>query len=88
VPAAPCLDFAELFADERLAASECFSNLAHPTLGALRVAGPFVHFAATPIVLERAAPLLGADTRALLGAAGFDDARIAALVSAGVARDG
>jgi len=82
VAAAPCRDFGELFDAPELA--DAFAALEHPTLGTLRVAGPFVRFAATPIHLERAAPLLGADADAVLGEIGYDAARIAALVGAGV----
>jgi len=47
-------------------------------------AGPFIRFAATPIVYRRAAPLLGADGPEVLAEMGYAAERIAALVAAGV----
>jgi crotonobetainyl-CoA:carnitine CoA-transferase CaiB-like acyl-CoA transferase len=84
VPAAPCLRFEELFGDTLLRASGCIAEQEHPALGRLLVPGPFIRFEATPVVLRRSSPLLGADGAAVLAEAGYSPDRIAELVSAGV----
>ena len=84
VPAAPCLDFQELFTDPLLRAAGCVAEPSHPALGPLRMSGAFIDFEATPAVLRRSAPLLGADGPAALGELGYPAERIAALIDAGV----
>src|SRR5213594_199796 len=84
VPAAPCLDFQELFADPLLRAAGCVVEQSHAALGPLRMSGAFIDFEATPAVLGRSAPLLGADGPAALAEIGYPAERIAALVDAGV----
>jgi crotonobetainyl-CoA:carnitine CoA-transferase CaiB-like acyl-CoA transferase len=83
VPAAPCLGFEDVFADPFLRATS-LAEQDHPALGRLELPGPFVRFSATPIVLRRSAPLLGADGRAVLGEIGYTDARVDGLIAAGV----
>src|SRR5262249_42746300 len=84
VPVAPCFGFADLFENPGFRASGPVVEQAHPTLGALQVPGPFLRFDATPIALGRSAPLLGGDGAEVLREIGYADARIAALVDAGV----
>jgi len=48
------------------------------------MSGAFIDFEATPAVLRRSAPLLGADGPAVLGELGYPAERIAALIDAGV----
>jgi len=84
VPAAPCLDFQELFTAPLLRAAGCVAEPSHPALGPLRMSGAFIDFEATPAVLRRSAPLLGADGPAALGELGYPAERIAALIDAGV----
>ena len=84
VPAAPCLGFDELFADPVLRAAGCVVEQDHPMLGRLRMSGTFIDFEATPAVLRRSAPLLGADGPAALAEIGYSAERIAALMEAGV----
>src|SRR5439155_1512015 len=84
VPAAPCLDFQELFADPLLRAAGCVVEQSHPALGPLLMSGAFIDFEATPVVLRRSAPLLGADGPAALAELGYAPERIAALIDAGV----
>src|SRR5436309_2177643 len=84
VPAAPCLDFQELFADPLLRAAGCVIEQSHPALGPLLLSGAFVDFEATPAVLRRSAPLLGADGPAALAEIGYPPERIAALMDSGV----
>jgi len=84
VPAAPCLDFQELFTDPLLCAAGCVAEQSHPALGPLRMSGAFIDFEATPAALRRSAPLLGADGPTALGELGYPAERIAALIDAGV----
>src|SRR6266581_1326234 len=84
VPAAPCVGFEELFADPLLRAAGCVVEQSHPALGPLRMSGAFIDFEATPAVLRRSAPLLGADGPAALAEIGYAPERIAALIDAGV----
>jgi len=88
VPAAPCVCFDEVFTDTHLVANGCIVDQEDPTLGPLRVGGPFIRFGATPIVYRHPAPRLGAHGPEILREAGWDDARIEALVDAGVVKRG
>jgi crotonobetainyl-CoA:carnitine CoA-transferase CaiB-like acyl-CoA transferase len=84
VPAAPCLDFDEVFVEPYLLAARAITAQEHPTFGTLELAGPFMRFTTTPIAYRRSAPLLGADGPAVLAELGYPEARIAELVAAGV----
>jgi crotonobetainyl-CoA:carnitine CoA-transferase CaiB-like acyl-CoA transferase len=84
VPAAPCLDFDEVFSDPSLLDAGAMTSQEHPTFGRLELTGPFLSFAMTPIAYRRSAPLLGADGSAVLAELGYSEARIADLVAAGV----
>ncbi len=84
VPAAPCLDFDEVFVEPYLLAAGAITTQEHPTFGTLELAGPFMRFTGTPIAYRRSAPLLGADGPAVLAELGYPEARIAELVAAGV----
>jgi crotonobetainyl-CoA:carnitine CoA-transferase CaiB-like acyl-CoA transferase len=84
VPAAPCLDFDEVFVEPYFLAAAAITAQEHPTLGTLELAGPFMRLGATPITCRRSAPLLGADGPAVLAELGYPEARIAELVAAGV----
>jgi crotonobetainyl-CoA:carnitine CoA-transferase CaiB-like acyl-CoA transferase len=84
VPAAPCLGFAEIFTDAFLRERGCLVEQVHPTLGHLTLAAPALRFSATPIVLCRSAPLLGADGPEVLAELGYDRERIATLAASGV----
>jgi crotonobetainyl-CoA:carnitine CoA-transferase CaiB-like acyl-CoA transferase len=86
VPAAPCLGFPELVADEHVVANRAFVTLEDPRLGPVTLPGPFVDLEATPVPVDRLGPALGADGRRVLGEVGYDEARIGALVAAGVTR--
>jgi len=85
VPCAPVNRIDQVFADPQVQARGMRIELPH-ALGAdvPLVANP-LHFSATPVQYTRAPPLLGADTRALLcERLGLDEARIEALLTAGV----
>ena len=83
VPAAPCLGFQELFTDAVLRAGGCFVEHEHPVLGPLLMPGAFIDLAATPVVVARSAPVLGADGAAVLAEIDYAPERIDALVAAG-----
>jgi crotonobetainyl-CoA:carnitine CoA-transferase CaiB-like acyl-CoA transferase len=84
VPAAPCRAFEELFAEPGFRATGAIVEQVHPTLGPLLLPGPFVRFGATPAVLRRSAPLLGADGADVLAELGYAADRIARLVADGI----
>jgi crotonobetainyl-CoA:carnitine CoA-transferase CaiB-like acyl-CoA transferase len=84
VPAAPCLDFDEVFADPYLLAAGAITAQEHPIFGRLELTGPFLRLTATPIAYRRSGPLLGADGPAVLAELGYSETRISDLVSAGV----
>jgi crotonobetainyl-CoA:carnitine CoA-transferase CaiB-like acyl-CoA transferase len=86
VPAAPCLGFTELLDDPHVRANGMLVTLDDPTLGTVTLGGPLVDFERTPIRYRRAGPGHGAHSREVLGEAGFDAARIAALAAAGIVR--
>src|SRR5262249_24112210 len=77
VPAAPCLDFAEILADEHVRANDMLVTLDDPTLGAVTLGGPLIDFEATPIRYRRTGPGHGAHSREVLAEAGYDAQHIA-----------
>jgi crotonobetainyl-CoA:carnitine CoA-transferase CaiB-like acyl-CoA transferase len=84
VPAAPCLGFDELWGDPHLAANAAFATADYREIGTVTQAGPLIHFERTPIVYQRRAPRLGEHGAEVLGEIGVDDARVDALMAAGV----
>ena len=86
VPAAPCLGFGDLLTDPHLVANGLFVTMPEPALGSVTLGGPLVHLDATPVRYRRLGPGHGAHSREILTEAGFDQARIAALVAAGVVK--
>jgi crotonobetainyl-CoA:carnitine CoA-transferase CaiB-like acyl-CoA transferase len=69
----------------QIQASGIVVELDHPQAGPVRQARPAVTFSATPPDLTSGAPVLGADTDAVLTTAGFSAQEIAALRADGVA---
>ncbi len=84
VPSGPINDMAEVFADPQVRAREMYVELAHPVLGILKTTGVPVKLSATPGAVCLAPPDLGADTDAVLRAAGFTADAIAELRAGGV----
>ena len=79
IPCGPIWTFDRVFADEHLAARDFFRDAPHTTLGPVRQLGSPMRFSETPVVLDRAGPLLGEHTAELLREAGLSDTEIAAL---------
>ena len=85
IPCGPIWTFDRVFADPHLAARHFFSDAPHATLGAVRQIGSPMRLAETPPRIERAGPVLGADTADVLREIGVGAAEIEDLLHAGVA---
>ena len=86
VPAAPCLGFGDLLDDAHVRANGMLVTMDDATLGPVTLGGPLVDFESTPIRYRRLGPGQGEHTREILREAGYDAARIAALVRFGAVR--
>jgi crotonobetainyl-CoA:carnitine CoA-transferase CaiB-like acyl-CoA transferase len=84
IPAGPIYTVPEAHADPHAQARGMVQELPHPVLGRVKTLGNPVKMSATPPALRRAAPMLGADTDAILREAGYADGEIAALRAARV----
>jgi formyl-CoA transferase len=84
VPCAPIQDFGQSFNDPHLAARDFFWDAPHPTLGKVRQLGSPMRLSATRVRRAKAGPLLGEDTRAVLGEVGCTQSEIDDLLAAGV----
>lgn len=82
--AGPVYGYAELSADPQIAHNGTFVEYDHPTEGRVRTPGFPIRFSRSPAAVTRGAPLTGEHSRDILRAAGYDDARIDALVGAGI----
>jgi formyl-CoA transferase len=82
VPCAPIADYGEVFTDPHLAARDFFWDASHPVAGAVRQIGSPLRLSRTPPHRGAAAPMLGADTREVLGEAGYSADEIDALLAA------
>ncbi|MEU4477900.1 CoA transferase [Micromonospora sp. NPDC023966] len=85
VPCAPIADYGEVFTDEHLTARDFFWDAQHPTLGPVRQLGSPMRLSETPVQRAAAGPVLGADTREVLLAAGCTAAEIDHLAASGAA---
>ena len=85
VPCGEIADYAAVFNDPHLAARDFFVDLAHPRLGTLRALGTPLRFETSQATIERAGPLLGQHTRAVLAEAGCEPGEVARLIDDGVA---
>lgn len=83
VPCGEIADYAAAFTDPHLTERGFFSELAHPTLGAVRGLGSPLRLARTPVRLERAGPLLGEHSREIMREAGCTDVEIGRLLAEG-----
>ncbi|MCX7567980.1 CoA transferase [Sulfitobacter sp. F26169L] len=76
VPAMPVLAIEELWDDTHLDAVKMFSLRDHPSEGTYKSVRHPVQYSKTAATVRRDAPQLGADTRAILGDLGYDNAAI------------
>ena len=83
VPVSPVHFPEELADDPQVEAAGIMADLDHPLTGPQRVVGPIVELSDTPTAVRRPAPVLGADTEAVLREAGCSDAELAAYRAAG-----
>ncbi|MGH7042696.1 MAG: CaiB/BaiF CoA transferase family protein [Acetobacteraceae bacterium] len=83
VPAAPVHDLAQALTSDFVIGEDRVWTYDHPTCPDLRMVPPAFRLPGDSIP-RSAAPAIGADTEAVLGALGYDDARIAALRRDGV----
>ena len=79
----PVYGYADLVDDPQIKHNGTFVEYDHPTEGHVKTPGFPIRFSKTPSRVERGAPLAGEHSRAVLKEAGFDDARIDALVAGG-----
>ena len=84
--AAPVNSIAEAFDDPQVRHIGMAWELDHPTEGRVTQLGSPARFSRTPAAFERFAPILGEHTRDVLADAGFEEAAIADLESAGIVR--
>jgi crotonobetainyl-CoA:carnitine CoA-transferase CaiB-like acyl-CoA transferase len=80
VPCAPIEHFDQVFNDPHLNARAYFWDAPHPKLGSVRQLGSPMRFSHTPVRREKAGPLLGEDSTALLAELGYGPAQIEAML--------
>ena len=80
VPCAPIDDYGQVFTDRHLAERGYFWDAEHPTLGPVRQLGSPMRLSGTPVRRGGAGPVLGADTRTVLGEVGYTSAEIDDLI--------
>lgn len=81
VPCAPIQRYDEVFTDPHMLARGFFWDAPHPKMGHVRQIGSPMRFAETPVRRERAGPLFGEDSEAVLRELGYAQEEIARLVS-------
>ena len=83
IPNAPVSRPADLFDDPHLVWRQLFKKYPHPSEGDVLMVEPPMRMSRTPPEIRRMAPLMGADSRAVLAEAGVAPAEIEALKQAG-----
>jgi crotonobetainyl-CoA:carnitine CoA-transferase CaiB-like acyl-CoA transferase len=86
VPCAPVQDSATFFDDAQVEAMEMAPVIEHTRIGPMRVYGVPIDFERTPGAIQRASPVLGEHTAAMLGELGYAEDRIPELARDGVVR--
>ncbi len=86
IPAGPVRVREQLVDDEQVVANGFVTRLEHDLVGGITVVAPPVAFSDTPLRAEKASPILGEHTAAILAEVGLSDADISGLVSAGAVR--
>ena len=83
IPCGPINTYDEALRDPQVLARGMVQEVDHATLGRLRTLGSPLKLSATPPATTRPAPPLGAHTNAVLAAAGYSEAELAAMRAAG-----
>ncbi len=86
VPCAQIQDYGQVFSDPHLLAREFFWEAPHPTLGSVRQLGSPMRFSDTPARRERAGPLFGEDSEAVLRELGYGEEEVRSLVARAVVK--
>jgi formyl-CoA transferase len=84
LPCGPILAFDRVFNDPHLAERAFFTDAPHRTLGPVRQLGSPMRLSETPVRIERAGPVLGGDSAAVLRELGVADDDVARLAREGV----
>jgi formyl-CoA transferase len=84
VPVATAFTAADMFADAQFAARADLVPVDDPVIGPVRQQAPYPRFVGEPVPVPTGAPVLGADTDAVLSELGLDAEGIAALRAEGV----
>jgi crotonobetainyl-CoA:carnitine CoA-transferase CaiB-like acyl-CoA transferase len=85
VPSGPINNFEQVFADPHVRSRGMEIKVDHPFEHALSLIRNPITFSGTPVTEYRAPPLLGANTREVLGTElGYDEAKLAALKQQGI----
>jgi crotonobetainyl-CoA:carnitine CoA-transferase CaiB-like acyl-CoA transferase len=79
VPTGPVLDMAQVFSDPQVLARRMLVELPHAQVGTFKTTGLPIKLSQTPGAIDRAPPLLGEHTDAVLAELGIAEAEIAAL---------
>jgi crotonobetainyl-CoA:carnitine CoA-transferase CaiB-like acyl-CoA transferase len=85
VPAAQVRDLAQVLSGPQVGALGSVQQLEHPTAGSYRLIGPPLRVDRAALAYPAPAPVLGADTRAVLCSAGLAPAEVDRLVADGIA---
>ena len=86
VPCAPIQDFGQVFTDPHLLANRFFWDSTHARAGTVRQLGSPMRFSKTPTRRDKASPILGEDSAALLAELGYEADEIGNLVEAKVVK--
>jgi crotonobetainyl-CoA:carnitine CoA-transferase CaiB-like acyl-CoA transferase len=84
VPVATAFTAADMFADAQFAARGDLMAIDDPVIGPVRQQAPYPRFVGRPVPVPTGAPILGADTDAVLADLGLDARAVAALRAEGV----
>ncbi len=88
IPVMPVFSKEDLLDETQLNATGFWHMIDHPTEGRIRLADPPARFFKTPSTIRDLPPKLGQQSAEILAEAGYTEAEIEALISAGISRVG